>query len=192
MIKIFDPEGIKPSKYKTAYPELDRTPEFEGFRGEELMFFWYFANKTSPIIDVSEEKRVEEAIKLSGLHVEPDVFESMVALNFSEDQQRAINKMSSYLPGPRYFAWKASRNLFKQYQEIANMEATEFTKTEGRGEDARIVTDYEKYINVTSKAAAAFDGLIKNLEEGFGTNKEEMSEEEEQGANYLRFWHENR
>lgn len=188
-MKIFDPTGIKAQDYKVKYPELGRTPEFEGLTGTELIFVWYYANATSQFIDLKEEKRVVEALKESGLL--PPNKEKFLDLQFGETLESAIEKMSSYIPGARYYAWKAIKNTYQNYIDILSMGPGDFTKSSGKGEDAITETDFNAYSNITTKITEALPGLIERLEEGFGVTIN-ASEEEEEGSAILRNWHQDR
>lgn len=189
-MRLFDPMGLKPQDYKNKYPELETTPEFESLSGTELIFVWYFANATSPIIDIlDKDKRVVEALDKSGYM--PANKEQFLKLRFGEKMEQAIMKMSSFIPGARYFAWKAIKNTYRNYIEILNRDPSEFTKAVGKGEDVITEEDLGTYTNITTKITAALPDLINQLEEGFGVTIN-ASEEEEEGSSILRNWHQDR
>ena len=50
MIALFDPRGIPTSDYKQRYPELGRIDEYRPLSSNELVFVWWFANPTSPLM----------------------------------------------------------------------------------------------------------------------------------------------
>jgi len=177
-LRLFNPEGLKAVDYKAAYPELERTPEFEHMKGSELMFVWYYSNATSPLMEIIDrEERVVEALKRSRFNPEPSEYERMLKLQFSEQLEIAIGKMSSYLPGARYLGWKALKAIFDQYQEIASKGTDYFKKTVGTGEDAVDEVDYSAYTNTTTKIVAALPGLIQRMEEGLGISMAGSSED---------------
>jgi len=193
-IRLFDPTGLKAVDYKATYPELARTEEFESMRGNELIFVWYYANATSPLIDIKDEsKRVTEAIKASGYNPDPDDYEKLLKLQFPPGIEAAIEKMSSYMPGARYFGWKALKNIFDQYQDIANMTPSDFTKKVGSGDTAETITDYAAYSTVTGTVSKALADLIHRLEEGFGISVTgKVSDSEEESNAILRDWNLNK
>jgi len=190
-LRLFDPEGLKPSNYKATYPELTRIKEFEDLIGSELMFVWYYANATSPLREkkLTNEKRAEEALKRSGYNPEPDEYERILKLQLSERMERAIDKMESFQPGARYFGWKALKSIFEEYQKIAQMKPSDFVKKSGSGDNMVVETDYAAYTNTTTKVVAALPGLIEKLEEGFGISASGVTEDEEEGHSILGQWH---
>lgn len=188
-VLLFSPIGIKNKDYKASYPELGRYSEFEDFRGSELAFVWWYANATSPIIELEREKRVGEALKRSGYNPEPAEYERLLQLQFTERLEVAIERMASFIPGARYFAMKSLKNIFDQYQEIASKKASDFKKKVGSGESATEETDYKAYSDVTGAVIKQMPALIQRLEEGFGITTDGASEDEEEGHSLLREWH---
>jgi hypothetical protein len=189
-ILLFSPIGVKSRDYKSKYPELAGCKEFESFTGKELGFIWWYANATSPITDLKDEERVKEAIKRSGYNPEPAEYERLVDLNFSERFDIAADKMKSFIPGARFFGWRALKNIFKQYQDIASKQPADFIKKVGSGENATEETDYAAYTRVTSDVIKNMPLLIQRLEEGFGINISDISDEDEEGGvAQFREWH---
>lgn len=188
-MKLFDPTGIKAKDYKSNYPELARTPEFEALSGAHLMFVWYYANATSPFIDLGKEERVERALDRSG-YVPANV-EHFLNLQFGESTERAIEKMASFIPGLRYMAWKALKNTFENYTEILNRSSDEFAKIVKDGKESYAEVDFNTYSNVTTRLTAAMPDLVSKLEEGYGVVLT-SSEEEEESHDYIRDWNQNR
>jgi len=178
MIRLFDPTGLKAMDYKSTYPELARTTEFESLSGTELMFVWHYANATSPLIDLDENTRVKEALGRSGFMPSPTEKEKLLKLQFGERLEHAIEKMGTFNPGVRYFGWKSLKTIFSQYQEIAQMSPDE-------------LGELDDYVNITTKIAKAMPDLMEKLEEGFGISMS-ATEEEEEGTAMLRDWNLNR
>lgn len=194
MIRLFDPQGIEAKDYLSTYPELKRTPEFEHFRGVELIFIWYYANQTSPFIGITDKAtRVEEALKRSEFIPNSIEHAKILKLEFSERQEMAIGKMASFIPGARYFGWKSLKSIFDNYQEIAQMSPSDFTKaTKAKsGEEESVLeaeTDYKAYVDITKSVVAAMPTLITKLEEGFGISATGDSEADEEGSSRLGEW----
>jgi len=186
---MFDPEGLKAVDYKSTYPELASISEFEDLGGRELIFVWYYANATSPLLRLEENKRVEEAMKLSGIKLSPEYIERYLKLQFGETLERAIAKMSSFLPGARYLGWQAIKAIFDQYIDIAHAGTSSFTKSVGSGEEKEDVIDYSAYTTTTSKISASLPNLIARLEEGFGISTSLTSgEDEDESTSIFREW----
>ena len=199
-IRLFDPTGLRPVDYKATYPEMKRTKEFESIPGIELIFIWYFANATSPLVDITDKhKKVDEAIRRSGYSPGPDEHEKLLKLQFPPHIEAAIEKMSSYLPGARYFGWRALKNIFDQYQDIASRGPESFKKKVGSEENEAgdmvpiMEIDYNAYTNTSTKISTAMPGLISSMEEGFGISiTGVVSDDEEEGNSQLREWNLNR
>ena len=181
--------GLKAQDYKSTYPELARTSEFDPLNGTEMIFVWYFANLTSPHIDLPKDARVIEALASSGY--KPGDKEKFLDLQFGEKLEYAINKMASFIPGARYFGWKATKNTYQNYLDILNKVPEDFVKTVGAGKDATTETDYNTYTTVTTRISSALPDLIARLEEGFGVSLS-TSEEEEEESSMIRDWAQNR
>lgn len=188
-MRLFDPTGVRAQDYKGVYKELERTKEFEAFNGTALIFIWYYANATSPFVELKDEERVVEALKSSGY--KPKDRERFLDLQFGETMEDAIIKMRSFIPGARYFGWKALKNTYQNYLDILDKKADDFIKTTGSGENQVMEVDYGAYATITTKLSAALPGLVAQLEEGFGVTIN-TSEEEEEGHSELRDWAQNR
>jgi hypothetical protein len=100
-ITLFDPTGIKPDDYRHKYPELDRASEFAELPARALIFVWFYANPTSPLVlDIQDEyERVKEALKKSGFNPSKIERERMENLQFDDKFATAIKKMGSFDPG---------------------------------------------------------------------------------------------
>ena len=189
MIRLFDPEGLKAVEYKSTYPELGETKEFESFPGKELIFVWYYANATSPLINIKDDKkRVGEALRFSGYNPDPAERETLLNRNFTERVEAAINKMGSYQPGVRYLGWKMLKNIFDQYNELVNDGVAGFTKVLKNGDSIETVLDISTWVTLSKQIAVAMPDLIKRIEEGFGVSVSGISSEEEEGSSMHREW----
>ena len=195
-IRIFDPAGIKPEDYRHRYPELDRTPEFEGLVPRALIFIWWFANPTSDLVLYMPDdyERVLEALKRSGFNPGKVERERILDLRFDSAMAVAIKKMASYDPGARFKAFMMVKKIYDQYQTIIDMGPTAFTtKTStGKGDD-KVETeevDYKRYVDVSAKIAEEMPGLLHKLEEGFAIVNVEGDEKGLEGENSdLHDWH---
>ena len=188
-MRLFDPTGLKAKDYKAKYPELGRTEEFEELSGTELIFVWYYANATSPIITMEDDKRVEEALVQSGYMVASK--EKFLNLQFGEKLDKAIEKMASFIPGARYFGLKALRNTYDNYIDVLGRSTDQFTKVVGKGDDSYSEEDLTAYSNITAKMTAALPELIAKLEEGFGVSIS-SSEDDDEGTALFRNWQQDR
>ena len=192
IVRLFDPEGIDPRNYKTMYSELAETPEFESFGGRELLFIWYYANPTSPIIDMKNSERVQEAFKLSGWKPAPAEKERLLKMSFTDKMEKAIETMGNYEPGARYVAWMMVKKMFDEYQKMVTEGKTYFTqdKFDKEGNKTGEVFDHRAYVAATKDIQVQLPSLIDKLEKGFGISiiKKDESDEELEGGTMIRMW----
>jgi len=194
-IRIFDPTSIKPEDYRHRYPELERTAEFAELHAKALIFVWWYANQTSPLVIYTHDdyERVSEALKRSGYNPSKTEKDRLLSLQFDSQMATAIQKMASFDPGARFFAYKMIKNIYDHYQKIIDMgpEAFEVTTRQGKGDDAIETkeTDYKRYVDVSAKISDELPGLLTKLEEGFAIVNIEGDEIVEDEASAMRDWH---
>jgi len=194
-IRLFDPTIAPINDYRHRYPELERTREFDNISSHALVFVWWYANATSPLMVTmpDEYERVEEAMKLSGFTVGKGEKEKILNLNFDSDLATAIEKMSKFDPGVRYSGYKMLKGVFERYESILNQGEEAFKTIEGKGESQIEYIDYKRYVDTTSKIIEAIPELVHQLEEGFGiVEKNKEDAEEESSTNSLRDFHRSR
>ena len=171
-LRIYDPEVCKSDEYRLKYPELKRHEEFEALPVKGLIWVWWYANPTSPIVDWSPNKKAEEAFKRSKFTPTKAQKEDMLKGRFGDDFAYAIQKMASIDSGARFKGRKMIVSILKQYERIIELGATGFVKKtiKGEGENASVEeeTDYQKYVNTSAKIAETVPMLIQKVEEGFG------------------------
>lgn len=169
-IRLFDPTGIKVEDYRYKYPELDRTPEFTPIAPRTLIFIWWYANPTSPLVlDIHDPyERVAEALVRASFNPSKIEKDKFLKLQFDSDMAVAIKRMENFDPGARFKSYLMIRDIFKQYQDIINKGPEAFETSEGSGDDTRKYTDYKRYVDISAKIAEELPGLLKKLEEGFG------------------------
>lgn len=172
-IRIFDPQGVKAEDYRHRYPELQRVVEFDGLHPKGLMFVWFYANQTSPLVLYvpDDHERAEEALKRSGYNPGKVEREKMLNLQWDSQMAAAIRRMSEFDPDARFKAYKMVRNIFDHYETIIQMgpEAFQTSTVEGKGDKTVTTqyTDYKRYVDVSAKVAEELPGLLSKLEEGF-------------------------
>lgn len=197
IVRLFDPEGVDPRNYKTQYPELMDTPEFETLGGRQLMFIWYYANPTSPLIDIRDNKqRAEEALKLSQYKPDEAKKKRLLSLNFDDVTERAIEVMGSFEPGARYVSWMMIKKIFDEYQKMVNGGKEFFTEEKFDKEGLKVgeVFDHRGYVSSTKEIALQLPNLIDKLEKGFGVSivKKDDSDEELDGGINIRMWNQSK
>jgi hypothetical protein len=191
-IRLFDPQGIKPDDYRHKYPELERTDEYNDLSARALIFVWWYANPTSPLVIgiVDEYERVEEAMKKAGYNPAKVEKENILKLQFDSTMAAAIKKMGEYDPGARFKSFKMIQNIFNHFEELISKGPDAFMTTEGKGDNAISYTDYPRYVTTSTKIAEEIPSLLAKLEEGFGIVDVSGNEVlEEEGASTIRDWH---
>ena len=195
-IRLFDPIGIKSEDYRHRYPELERTKEFTNLHTRALMFVWWYANPTSPLVlDIPDNyERVAEALKKSQYTPSKTEKEDILRLEFNSDLAAAVQKMSDYDPGARFRAYKMVLTIFDEYEKLAKMGPKAFiTKEEGEGEAKIEYIDYPRYVTTSTKITEELSSLLAKIEEGFGiADASGKNVEEEGGPITMRDWHMNK
>lgn len=191
-IRIFDPTGIKAEDYRHKYPELDRTPEFSDLLAKALIFVWWYANPTSPLVlgIPDDYERVKEALRVSTYTPSKTEKEGILRLQFSSSMAVAIKRMSEYEPGARFKGYKMIRTIFDHYESLIDQGPAAFTTTEGSGEKAVTYTDYPRYVTTSAKIAEEIPSLLARLEEGFGiVDISGEQKDDDGGSSAIRDWH---
>lgn len=185
MITIFDPRGIAPEKYKKTYSELGTIEEFRPLSGKELVFVWYFSNKTSPLIisNIPPVDRVELALKRSWLldGMQPKTLSLYKELVFPEHLQEAMKRMASFNPDIRDRAKLILVSMFDNLSKIGDLD--NFKDKDGS-------YDMTAYANAAKSVTATMPTLIKQMEDGFGVKDVDEVMAEETGDDLLTRYHE--
>lgn len=190
-IRIFDPQGVKPEDYRNRYPELTRTAEFDNIPPKGLIFIWFYANQTSPLVLYTSDdyERAEEALKRSGFNPGKVERDRILKLQWDSAFAEAIKKMNSFDPGARYKAYCMIKNIFDHYEKLIAQGPGAFQTTEGEDDKVITYTDHKRYVDVSAKIADELPGLLTKLEEGFAIVTV-TGEEVEAGENSdMHEWH---
>jgi len=194
-IRIFDPTSIKAEDYRHRYPELQRTEEFAELHAKALIFVWWYSNQTSPLVIYTHDdyERVTEALKRSGYNPSKTERDRILSLQFDSQMAVAIQKMASFDPGARFFAYMMVKKIYDQYQKIIDLGPDAFVSKETTGKGEKVVTvelvDYKRYVDVSAKIADELPGLLTKLEEGFAIVNVSGDEIVEDEASAMRDWH---
>jgi hypothetical protein len=171
-LTLFDPRGIDPTNYKASYPELDRIKEYQELSYAHLIFVWWYANPTSPLVirNIHTDVRVKVAIDRSGVDkkVSKSELSKYLSLNFPENVTDAINRSHKFIVGNRVLARETMMAIFDNYQTIKDITNFTETKTDKEGNVVSSEIDYAKYLTVSTKISEAMPDLIRKIEEGFG------------------------
>jgi hypothetical protein len=193
-ITTFDPRGIKPDDYRHRFPELERTKEFDNLSSRQLIFIWWYANQSSPLVleEHDNYERVKEAMTRSGFNPGKTEKERILSLQFDSATAVAIQKMASFDPGARFKSYLMVKKIFDEYQRILDRgpEAFQESTTKGEGDKAVTTTeiDYKKYVDISAKITGELSALLAKLEEGFAVVNVSGEEVKEDESTALRDW----
>jgi len=172
MDKIFNPEGLKPQEYRTKYPELKTIQEFSPLSDRDLVFVWYYSNPTSDIYN-KHLPRNEKAYAAARETFKDVVDADRYAMGFvdgalknQDDINIAIERMVRVRPDVRYEASEMVKDMFKDYKELLEKPLSDFCSSTG-------VIDHIAYLNVRKTIMKDLPDIIKKVEDGFGTDKDE-------------------
>jgi len=193
-ITIFDPRGIKSDDYRHRFPELERTKEFDNLTSRHLIFIWWYANQSSPLVleEHDNYERVKEALSRSGFNPSKVEKERLLSLQFDSATAVAIKRMSEFDPGARFKSYLMVKKIFDQYQFIIDQGPEAFKESTTKGEGDKAVTtieiDYKKYVDISAKVANEITNLLVKLEEGFAVVNVSGEEIKEDESTALRDW----
>jgi hypothetical protein len=193
-ITIFDPRGIKADDYRHRFPEIERCPQFDNLPSRQLIFIWWYANQSSPLVldEHDNYERVKEALARSGFNPGKNEKERLLSLQFDSATAVAIKRMSEFDPGARFKSYLMVKKIFDQYQTILDMGPTAFQEvtTKGEGDKATTTTeiDYKKYVDISAKITGELSSLLAKLEEGFAVVNISGEDVKEDESTALRDW----
>ena len=195
MITVFDPRGLNPQKYKASYKELSDTPEFKPLTGKELVFVWFYSNKTSPLITTNmlPENRVLRALQLAemikpkdsndiGKYLNSRELDNYLDLVFPDYIKIAMDKMAEFQPGIRDAARTMLVSVFNNLKKVEDL--SNYTDKDGG-------YDMGAYMRATKTLSETLPSIIAQLEHGFGVKEVDESMSEETGDSVAqRFFNE--
>jgi hypothetical protein len=139
------------------YPELREYKEFEGLNNGELVFVWAWSCKSSPFLELPEEKRLEPCIEWAfKTPQQREVkMKDYANMRFPDHIKAAIRKMEKFNPGLRIQMAADNLHLLKQCQMAIRQDITSATPDE--------VEDYMKTATLARKLMA---DIQKDIEGG--------------------------
>lgn len=165
MKRIFDPQNCKPEHYRIHYPELSRIKEYNDLTSRELIFCWWFANPTSPLViqDMTEQERVKKAVdKAFGGVVDDEELEKYLSLDFDDKIRIAVERMSKNDITTRSLGLDMVNTMFNNYKTIVES-----------GFDKDKPELFAQYVQATDKIRDGLPKLIQMVEEGFAVSDDE-------------------
>lgn len=161
-LTLYDPRGVEPTAYKEKFPELKEIAEYSDLSYFQLIFIWWYANPSCPLVerDVPMEQRVLVALDKSGLSKKLTAKEltRYRDLQFPDTITDAINRTYKLNVGLRVSTRAMFISIFENYEKIKDV--ANFTH-DG-------VVDYAEYLKISTQAVNALPLLVKRIEEGMG------------------------
>lgn len=162
-VTLFDPRLVEPQSYKDKYPELKNVQEYQDLSYPQLIFIWWFANPTSPLVlhNVPDPARVAVALDKSKLRerLNPKEIDRYTNLNFPDDLKAAIIRTGHMEVNLRATARDTFIDMFNNYQNIRDVKNF-------KDEDGNL--NYTEYMKVSTMVANELPKLIRKIEEGMG------------------------
>jgi hypothetical protein len=160
-LKLFEPKGID---LRLDYPELSDIPEFMDLESpSDLLFVWWYANRTSPIIKLERQQRwLEAAKKAYGVHgIERGEVKKMMEGKVPEKIKMAIEVMTKFNPHIRLRAKFADQAAYDEIIEMINI--SELDKATIMA-DADLMT---KRTNFLFSANSKLPDMVARIERGY-------------------------
>jgi hypothetical protein len=158
--KLFNPppEG---KFMRQEHPELAEFKEFKELRDYQLRFVWYFANPTSPIIDLPEPDRAVKAVEYAFYEgISDPEKRKYTRCKFDESIRAAIKVMAGFNPTVRLKAKIDIEFIFKTIEKLIHVD----------DDDIRVMSleDKKRYAELSMKVVRGMPEMISIMERGFG------------------------
>jgi hypothetical protein len=145
---------------RQQYRELGDNPILRDLSATDMLFVWWFANRTSPIADLPEKERVVIAVEKSYArsNVQAKIHQysgTGKELTFPDTVRAAILEMASFDPAGRISAIADDLHLLKQYQSIIRKDVSSGELDE--------ITEWMKAVKAAREGR---DDILAKLERG--------------------------
>ena len=147
---------------KREYPEYDDYPEFTKLDSADLMFVWAWANRTSPFLDIVEEKRCGPCCDFDFKNPHKNTARKEAwgagtgtAPKFPEEIKNAIRRMELFNPGMRVQMAADNLHLLEQCRKAIRQDITNAEPEE-----------VESYLKTAALARKIQADILKDLEKG--------------------------
>lgn len=173
------------------YPELKKEPEFKDLTTGELLFTWWYANATSPLIiddTLSDKQRIMAAYDQSfkKTSADNDRKSNYFSSIFPDRVKTAIEKMKSFNPSARIRSRIMIEKMMNQFEKLINVSEDDFIEHDEGGKKKINWTGRNSYVTSAKNISEMLPTLIRQLEEGFGVIE---VKEGEQGIKAIQRFH---
>lgn len=165
---LFRPEE---GKIRQVHKEIANNKKLGELTGEDLLFVWYYACKSSPI-----NPDIEDAIRANAAASEaikdPEKRKRYARLNFPEKIKEAIEEMKKFNPDVRMVAKRIVQNMFHTLEKMSQTkpEDFEYEEVDSKGKIQTKIdwAGRKQFIDSVAKTADTLPLLIDQMEQGFG------------------------
>lgn len=182
-IYLFGPKNKKDLKHQ--YPELGNFPEFKNLTTAELLFVWWYANQTSPLVtddNLSDKMRIAFAFtEAFGTKSNDAVYDKRktdyYSSNFPSHISIAIDVMRSFNPTVRARSRMMVEKILANYEKLVDIKISDFETKNDDGSKEINWTGRNNYVTSTKNISDTLPQLINQVEQGFGVSDNKGEEE---------------
>ena len=153
---IFGP--LQSRSLRHQWPELKTVDALDALPDDDLLFVWWYANRTSPWADFDDVKRAKFSIGIAYRNDEVKMEARMKLwenLDFGHQISSAINAMMSFDPDHRIQAYVDDMHMLKQLQSVMRKDVSEAD-----------VSEFTEWSKAVREARKLRDEIIARLEMG--------------------------
>jgi len=166
-VMLFRPDGLR--DLRRMYPELNGVTEFKGLTNREMVFIWYYSNRTSPNYNnhLKEIDKIKSCFDkaFSGKKFWEEEMDYNSGI-LPERIRKGCKKMEEYDIDVRLRAKMMVNKILKRFDETVNIDTSSFIDDEGILDIAR----KKAHIDACSKIAEKLPELIAQIEHGYGVD----------------------
>lgn len=151
--------------YRIEYPELNEIDEFQELSDSELKFCWWYACKSSPILDressdrciIAAEKAFPKNNRIG------DTYKRLRDGNFDPIISAALKRMSSFDEEKRNKAAKMIKQILNNYETLIEVEKEQLEIME--------FSEKKAYVEMTKNITDVLPRIIEQTERNFGVSQ---------------------
>jgi len=169
---LFGPQNE--TDLRRQYPDLWDVEEFVKLSVGEMLFVWWFANPTSPLIaedNLPDKNRSIKAYeKAFKSHPDENRKTNYYSLNFPDKIRLAIDRMKKFEPSVRIRGKMMLEKIMKNFESMieVNMDDFKVKDDEGKSTGEIDFTARNNYVNSAKTIIQALPDLVSQVEQGFG------------------------
>jgi len=143
---------------RLEYEELGEVEEFKDLSNKEMKFVWFYANQTSPYIQLPAQDRIIKCLEILKDDLSAEQLEEYYTLSFPPRIEVALEVMIKFNPKLRTEAKNITELIFKNIKKIVAVQP----------EDIPDMEEKKKYIAISMDVIKNMPELINQMEQGYG------------------------